>query len=99
MNTRLRRIAALRAGCVTAVVIALTGTFVARTLWPDYAAAEPEKAYNLAMLVARLAVGVLCTAGAASRLAEAGAKLLAEFGLDGQVRQLAPDYEGVVTSP
>jgi homoserine kinase len=37
----------------------------------------------------------ICTSGAASRVAEAGAKLLAEVGLTGQVLQLAPDYEGV----
>ena len=40
----------------------------------------------------------VCTAGAASRVAEAGAKLLAEYGLVGQVRQLAPDYQGVVVT-
>ncbi|HEX3542573.1 MAG TPA: homoserine kinase [Acidimicrobiales bacterium] len=41
----------------------------------------------------------ICTAGAASRVAEAGAKLLAEWGLAGQVRQLAPDHQGVVVTP
>lgn len=40
----------------------------------------------------------ICTAGAASGVAEAGAKLLAELGLPGQVRQLGPDHEGVVTT-
>jgi homoserine kinase len=39
----------------------------------------------------------ICTAGTASRVAEAGAKLLDETGLTGQVLQLAPDYEGVQT--
>lgn len=37
----------------------------------------------------------ICTAGTASRVAEAGAKLLAATGLTGLVLQLAPDYEGV----
>jgi homoserine kinase len=40
----------------------------------------------------------ICTAGTASRVAEAGAKLLAGAGLTGQVLQLAPDYEGVKTT-
>jgi homoserine kinase len=40
----------------------------------------------------------ICTAGAASRVAEAGAKLLAELGVPGQTRQLLPDHEGVVVS-
>ncbi len=41
----------------------------------------------------------ICTSGDAGRVAEAGAKLLAELGLSGQVKQLAPDHQGVVTSP
>jgi homoserine kinase len=40
----------------------------------------------------------ICTAGTASRVAEAGAKLLAATGLTGLVLQLAPDYEGVKTT-
>lgn len=55
----------LAAGCVTAVVIALAGTVMARSLWPAYAAAEPDKAYSFAMLVSRLLVGAICTIGAA----------------------------------
>jgi len=65
MKNTLRRIAGLAAGCVAAVAIALAATLAARTLWPEYAAAEPEKAYTLVMLVARLTVGALCTSGAA----------------------------------
>ena len=65
MNSRLRFIASLLAGCVTAIAIAYTATLVARSLWPEYAAAEPHKDYTLAMLFSRLAVGVLCTASAA----------------------------------
>jgi homoserine kinase len=41
----------------------------------------------------------ICTAGAASHLAEVGAKLLADLGLSGQSRPLVPAYEGVVVSP
>jgi len=37
----------------------------------------------------------LCTSGTASRVAEAGAKLLAEVGLTGQVLQLDADFQGV----
>lgn len=55
----------LAAGCVTAVVIALAATGAARSLWPEYAAAEPEKSYSLIMLVARLVVAAACTIGAA----------------------------------
>jgi len=65
MNITPRLIAALVAGCATAVGLALAGTFAARTLWPDYAAAEPEKTYSFIMLAARLTVGMVCTSGAA----------------------------------
>jgi hypothetical protein len=65
MNTTLRRIAGLVAGCVTAIAIGSAATVAARTLWPEYAAAEPEKAYTLVMLVSRLAVAALCTSAAA----------------------------------
>ena len=40
----------------------------------------------------------ICTPGSASGVADAGAKLLAEVGLAGQVLQLAPDYQGVTTT-
>lgn len=63
MKTTLRFVVALVAGCVTAVAIAVGATLVTRILWPEYAAAEPMKAYSLSMLFARLAVGVLSTAG------------------------------------
>ncbi len=36
----------------------------------------------------------ICTAGTASRIAEAGAKLLAAHDLGGRVLQLAPDFAG-----
>jgi len=65
MKSELRFIVSLVAGCFTAVAIALAGVTVARALWPAYANAEPHKTYTLAMLCSRLAVGALCTAGAA----------------------------------
>ena len=65
MKSVLRFVASLVAGCVIAIAIAAAGTAVARTLWPAYAAAEPDKHYTLEMLLSRLAVGALCTAGAA----------------------------------
>jgi hypothetical protein len=58
-------ITALAAGCVTALIIAVTGFALLQTLWPGYALAEPTKAYSLAMYVARLSLGVAGTAGAA----------------------------------
>ena len=58
-------IAGLAAGCVTAVAIALAGTWLARELWPAYATAESAKTYSFAMLVSRLVVGAICTIGAA----------------------------------
>lgn len=65
MKRTLRLIAGLVVGCVSAVAIANAGFSVLRALWPAYAAAEPEKAYTLAMLFSRLTIGALCTAGAA----------------------------------
>jgi len=41
----------------------------------------------------------ICTTGAASGVAAAGAGLLAQLGLPGQVRQLEPDHQGVTTVP
>jgi hypothetical protein len=65
MMPTLRRCTSLVAGCLTAVALAITATLLARTVWPAYASAEPTKAYSLSMLVVRLSVGALCTAGAA----------------------------------
>jgi hypothetical protein len=62
---RLRMIAGLLVGCATAVAIARVGFQVLRVLWPDYAAAEPDKAYTLGMLFARLCIAALLTSGAA----------------------------------
>lgn len=65
--TRTRLVAfAFVAGTLTAVAIALAATVVARSVWPAYAAAEPSKAYSIAMLVTRLLVGAICTVSAAT---------------------------------
>ena len=71
--TRSRRIAiGVIAGGLAAVVIALAAAVIARRLWPAYAAAEPTRAYTLAMLCARLTAGAIitaCSAGVATRAA------------------------------
>jgi homoserine kinase len=41
----------------------------------------------------------ICTVGAAAGVAKAGAGLLAEAGLPGQVMQLAADHQGVIVEP
>ena len=64
VSTTQRRIFGVLAGCLTAVSLAITFTFMVRRLWPEYVAAEPTKAYSLAMLLARLTVGALCMIGA-----------------------------------
>lgn len=65
MKITLRISVALLTGCIAAVALALAAAFLGRTLWPEYAVAEPKKAYSLAMLAWRLSVGALCVAGAA----------------------------------
>ncbi len=60
-----RFIMSLALGCGIAVAIATAGVLLARSLWPQYAAAEPHKHYTLIMLIARLAVGALSVAAAA----------------------------------
>lgn len=60
----LRWIVAFVVGCVTWGAVAGLGFATLRHGWPDYALAEPTKSYTLAMLFARLTVGVLCTAAA-----------------------------------
>lgn len=65
MKGMARRIAALLAGCAGAVAIAAVAFGALRALWPEYLAAEPTRAYTLAMMFARLGIAALCTAGAA----------------------------------
>ena len=64
MKKRASFLVSLVVGCLVAIAIAYAGVVVARALWPEYAAAEPQKDYTLTMLLSRLAVGALCTAGA-----------------------------------
>lgn len=61
-----RPIAGLLVGCFTAVAIARVALWILRATWPEYAAAEPTKAYTLGMLFVRLSIAALLTAGAAS---------------------------------
>lgn len=65
MRHRLRFVASLALGCIVALAIARTGVVLGRLLWPAYAAAEPHKAYTLAMLIGRLTVGAASAAAAA----------------------------------
>jgi hypothetical protein len=65
MNNSRRFALGLATGCVAALAIGVLGFSALRVLWPEYAAAESDKAYNLAMLVSRLSLGGLGTAGAA----------------------------------
>jgi hypothetical protein len=60
-----RLIAGLVVGCLTAVALAGACFWVLRISWPEYAAAEPEKAYTLGMLFARLGIAAFLTVGAA----------------------------------
>jgi len=60
-----RLIAGLLVGCATAVALAKVGFSILRVTWPDYAIAEPAKAYTLGMLFARLSIAAVLTAGAA----------------------------------
>jgi hypothetical protein len=61
----LRLIAGLVGGCASALAIAIVGFWALRTAWPEYAAAEPAKAYTLGMLFARLGIAAALTIGAA----------------------------------
>ena len=94
MTVATRRAVGIVAGGVTAIALALTATLLARGLWPAYAAAEPSRAYSIGMLVLRLTVGVLCTAGAASvttRVARDGGHAAWWLGALGLVLSL-PDH-------
>ena len=60
----LRLILGILSGCGTVVLVGGGMFALLRAAWPAYAAAEPLKAYSLDMLLARLAVGVLCSVSA-----------------------------------
>ena len=61
----LRLVAALVTGCAVVVGLAAVLFGALRAFWPEYAAAEPEKAYTLGMLLARLGVAAVLTVSAA----------------------------------
>lgn len=64
-TTALRFVAGLILGWVTASAIMAAGFALLRGMWPDYALAEPEKTFTLAMLFARLGIFAALIAGAA----------------------------------
>ncbi len=61
----LRLVAGLVLGWVTAWAIMAVGFSLLRSMWPDYALAEPEKAFTLGMLFVRLSIFAVLMAGAA----------------------------------
>ncbi|MEY2942170.1 MAG: hypothetical protein RLY97_184 [Pseudomonadota bacterium] len=63
MTMTVRLVVGLVVGLLCAALIAYAGFSAMRGLWPEYAVAEPTKAYTLAMLLARLALGVVVVAG------------------------------------
>jgi hypothetical protein len=68
----LRFVAGLALGWVTSWAILRGGFALLRVAWPDYALADPEKAYTLTMLFARLIVFsamIAATAGVAALVA------------------------------
>lgn len=74
-----RTIGAIFAGLATWVVVASLLSLTARFGWPGYAEAEPNRHYDMAMLIARLMSGAVATlvAGAVvGRLAGNGSKAL-----------------------
>jgi len=62
---KLRLLSALVTGFIVAVAIARLTFGHLGDVWPDYATAEPEKAYTLAMLLARLGLAAFVTICAA----------------------------------
>lgn len=52
----LRLVAGVAAGWGTAWVVLAGGFTLLRAVWPDYALADPEKAYTLTMLFVRLLI-------------------------------------------
>jgi hypothetical protein len=54
----IRSILAVLTGFVTWIVVATLGNFLIRALLPGYVAAEPSMTFTLAMMVARLGLGV-----------------------------------------
>lgn len=57
-----RKIASIIAGVLIFFLLAFLAGLAAQALWPAYAAAIPDRAYTLPMLLARLATGAAATA-------------------------------------
>jgi hypothetical protein len=55
----IRSILAVLSGFVTWIAVATLGNFLIRALLPGYVAAEPSMTFTLAMMVARLGLGVV----------------------------------------
>ncbi len=61
MTPTIRRRIGLVYGALTAITLGVLASFVARSTWPAYAAAEPTRAYTLTMLWSRLVAGAVIT--------------------------------------
>ena len=60
----LRKLLGIVGGLIAFTLIGTVGFFLLRISWPDYALAEKEMTFTLAMLVSRLALSVVCSVGA-----------------------------------
>ena len=68
----LRVLAGLALGWATSWVVLTGGFALLRVMWPDYASADPEKAYTLTMLFVRLLIFssmIAATSGVATLVA------------------------------
>jgi hypothetical protein len=55
-------IAGIVAGLIAWIIVATIGNLLFRVLWPGYTEAEISMTFTLAMMVARLLLGALCSA-------------------------------------
>ena len=60
----LRNLLGVVGGFIAFFLIGTVAFFLLRLCWPEYALVEKEMKFSLAMLVARLGLSVLCSAGA-----------------------------------
>jgi hypothetical protein len=60
----LRKSLSVVGGFVAFMLIGSAGFFLLRLIWHNYALAEKESTFTLAMLLSRLAVSVVCSVGA-----------------------------------
>ena len=60
----MRKIVAVVAGLVAWTVVATVLNLLMRTTWPDYAAVEVTMSFPFAMMIARLAIGVIASIAA-----------------------------------